>query len=223
MKATLHHSHEETPTITSFFFVCERPLRYVAGQFIELTIPHSHPDDRGIKRWFTLSSAPGHELVAITTRYSDPASTFKQALWQLQPGEVIDISEPMGDFVLPKDTIKPLVFIAGGIGITPFHSIVQWLIDTKQSRSVQLLHSVHQAEDLVFQDTFAQPFIEKQEVIGQQLTAKTIHKIIGGIDGKQLFISGPEPMTEAIVRQFNKDFGLGQDQLITDYFPGYPA
>ncbi len=223
MKATLNHINQETPSITTFFFRPERPFRYVAGQFIEITLPHASPDNRGIKRWFTLSSAPGHELISITTRHSDPSSTFKQNLWQLEPGDAIEFSEPMGDFVLPKDTSVPLVFVAGGIGVTPFHSIVQWLIDTKQTRQIQLLHSVHTAEDLVFRDTFDQAFIDKQEVIGQKLMASKINELVDGIEGKQLFISGPEPMTEAIVDQLKNEFGLRQDQLITDYFPGYPA
>lgn len=223
MNATLHHTVQETESICTFFFRPKRPLRYVAGQFIELTLPHNDPDERGIKRWFTLSSAPGHELISITTRHSVPSSTFKQSLTLLRPGDNIEISEPMGDFVLPKDSSQSLIFIAGGIGITPFHSIVQWLADTKQTRQIQLLHSVHTAEDLIFKNTFSQSFIDMQEIVAQQLTATRINDLVGGIDGKQLFISGPEPMTESIVEQFRQDFGLRQDQLITDYFPGYPA
>ena len=138
MIATLHHVVDETPVIRTFFFKSERPLRYVAGQFIELTLPHADPDDRGTRRWFTLSSAPSHELISITTKHAEKPSTFKQKLWSLEPGDTVDISEPMGDFVLPKDSTQPLVWIAGGLGITPFHSIVQWLQDTKKLHNGQL-------------------------------------------------------------------------------------
>jgi ferredoxin-NADP reductase len=223
MKAILDHTQQEASNITTFFFRPERPLRYIAGQYIEMTLQHDQPDDRGVRRWFTLSSAPGHEHITITTKHAEKSSTFKSHLWALQPGDAVEISEPMGDFVLPKDETQPLVFVAGGIGITPFHSIVQSLIDAGQSRQIQFLYSVHSADEIVFKDTFAQPFIEVQELVGQpNLTAQEIIKKVGGIDGKQVFISGPEPMTEAIVDQF-KELGITQDQLITDYFPGYPA
>lgn len=224
MKAALHHVHDESSTIRSFFFRPERPLRFVAGQFIEVSLPHTGADERGTKRWFTLSSAPGHELICITTKLADRPSSFKHKLWGLKPGDEVDISEAMGDFVLPKDAGQPLVWIAGGVGITPFHSIVQWLIDTGQSRHIQFLYSVHDKDDLVFSQTWNQPYIDAQYFIDQpNLTAQKIVELTGGIDGKQLFISGPEPMTEAIVEQFKNVYGLQQDQLITDYFPGYSA
>ena len=224
MKATLHHIVEEALNISTFFFTPERPLRYVAGQFIEMTLPHDNPDERGVKRWFTLSSAPGHELISITTKRAAKPSSFKQTLWNLEPGAQIDISEPMGDFVLPKDEKQPLVWVAGGIGITPFHAIVQWLVDTKQSRPIQFLYSVHSKDELVFEQLFKQPFITMAQFVAKpNITAQIIVDTVSGIDSKQVFISGPEPMTEAIVKQFQQDFGLPQDQLITDYFPGYTA
>lgn len=222
MKAQLHHVHDESSTIRTFFFRPERTLRFVAGQFIELTLPHADADDRGVKRWFTLSSAPGHELISITTKHADQSSTFKQRLWSLSPGDDVDISEAMGDFVLPKDDTQKLIWIAGGVGITPFHSIVQWLIDTKQSRRIQFLYSVQKQDDVVFSDTWNQPYIDAQYFVNEpSLTAQKIVELVDGIDGKQIFISGPEPMTEAIVEQFKNEYGITQDQLITDYFPGY--
>lgn len=224
MKAVLDRLHQESVDITTFFFRPECPLRHIAGQFIELTLPHADMDSRGYKRWFTISSAPGHELFTITARLASHSSSFKRTLWGLQTGDEVDISEPMGDFVLPKDAARRLVFVAGGIGITPFHSIIQWLEDTKQSREIQFVYSVRQADDKIFWELFNKEYIQRTALIGEsRLTAKEINKLIGGIADKQIFISGPEPMTEAIVEQFKQDFGLTQDQLITDYFPGYEA
>ena len=221
MNATLHHIVDEAESIRSFFFKPERPLRYIAGQFIEMTLPHDHADDRGVKRWFTLSSAPGHELISITTKHAELSSTFKQALWSLQPGDTVSISEPMGDFVLPIDASKPLVFVAGGIGITPFHSIVQWLKDTKQTRHITFIYSVKTEEEIVFEQTFAADWIETIRLINEpKVTAEKIVSYVDDIKDKQLFLSGPEPMIEALVEQF-KDLGIDQNQLITDYFPGY--
>lgn len=221
MIVTLRSTQDEAKNIRTFFFEPERPFRYVAGQFIELTVPHGNPDKRGTKHWFTLSSAPGHQLVSITTKRAERSSSYKKALWSFKPGDDLEMSEPMGDFVLPKDSKQPLVFVAGGIGITPFRSIVQWLLDTRQTRQIQFLYSVHDKDEIIFRNTFSQPFIEVQQMIAQpNLTAGKVIELVKGIKGKQVFISGPEPMTEALVKQFEK-LGLSQSQLITDYFPGY--
>lgn len=221
MNATLHHTVDEAANIRTYFFTPDRPLRYIAGQFIEMTLPHDHADDRGVKRWFTLSSAPGHELVSITTKHAPKSSSIKQALWELKPGDSLSISDPMGDFVLPKDESTPLVFVAGGIGITPYHAMVQWLHDTQQERNIHFIYSVSSPEEIIFEQLFNTNWIKTTQLIAQpKLTADQIAALTDGLKNKQVFLSGPEPMIEALVEQFKK-LGLGQDQLITDYFPGY--
>src|ERR1035437_6534264 len=110
MKAVLTRRHHESDNIISFWFEPEKPMNYLAGQFIEINLPHPSSDDRGVKRWFTLSSSPSDApLVSITTKFNDKSSSFKAALKNLKPGDMVDMSEPMGDFVLPKDPSIPLV------------------------------------------------------------------------------------------------------------------
>src|SRR5579862_735458 len=117
MKVRLDHTNQEAANITTFWFKPLQQLTYTAGQYIELTLPHDRPDDRGIKRWFTLSSAPGGDLVSITTKFAgEKSSTFKRSLFGLSPGAELHMSEASGDFVLPKDSSIPLVLVAGGIG-----------------------------------------------------------------------------------------------------------
>src|SRR5579864_7110707 len=143
MKATLVRTHKEAANISTYWWRTEKAVDYIAGQYIEMTLPHSQPDERGTKHWFTLSSSPTDApLVSNTTKFAEKSSTFKLALRRLKPGDSVTISEPMGDFVLPKDASIPLVFVAGGIGITPFHSIIKWLHDTKQSRNLTFIYSV---------------------------------------------------------------------------------
>src|SRR6185369_15796787 len=103
----------------SFWFRPERPVDYIAGQFTEIYLPHSGADSRGERRWFTLSSSPTDALVSITTQFiPTEGSTFKKELFGLRPGAALKLADPMGDFVLPKDPSIPLLFIAGGLGIT---------------------------------------------------------------------------------------------------------
>lgn len=221
MHVKLDHIVTEASDIKTFFFEKPDSFRYTAGQFIELYLPHKNADERGQKHWFTLSSSPTQPLLSITTRSAGfKCSSFKQVLFGLEPGDTVDMSEPMGDFVLPKDATIPLVFVAGGIGITPFHSIVSWLSDKGEQRTVQLLYAAHDEEELVFLELFQKYSLQLQTIVGEQLTAESISTKVGGIDGKLVFISGPEPMTEALVDQL-KTLKFPSESLVTDYFPGY--
>ncbi len=130
MKAIFDHAKDEASNIRTFYFRPEKPAHYTAGQYTELALPHPHPDKRGGRRWFTLSSSPTEDLLSITTKYAgdDDTSSFKRTLFKLKPGSEVHMADPMGDFVLPKLIQTPLVFVAGGIGITPFHSMLEWLV-----------------------------------------------------------------------------------------------
>jgi ferredoxin-NADP reductase len=84
MKITLDYTENIAKNIQTFWFKPDKPVRYVAGQFIELTLPHDNPDKRGIKRWFTLSSSPTEPLISITTKHAENiVSSFKQNLFNL--------------------------------------------------------------------------------------------------------------------------------------------
>jgi len=233
MKAKLDHIvHENhSKTINSFWFEPERPLDYIAGQFIEMTLPHDQPDDRGIKHWFTVSSSPSEApLISITTKFSTPSSTFKSTLGNLKPGDVVTISDPMGDFVLPKDTTIPLVFVAGGIGITPFHSIIKWLHDTKQSRDITLLYAAAKESELVFLKLFEDYGMKRYILLSKpdtpwsglsgQLSGQRIIELTKPTDNSLIFVSGPEKMVEDLQEQL-KNIGIDKSRLVGDFFPGY--
>lgn len=233
MKAIFDHSEDVTDDIRSFWFKLEEPLPYTAGQFTEITLPHKNVDDRGIKRWFTLSSAPGGNLVSITTRRAhDKSSSFKKALWAIEPGFELDLAEAMGDFVLPKLTQTPLIFVAGGIGITPFHSIARWLKDTGEQRPIRLLHTVRTEDDIIFQDVFEAAGIKETVVVSEpsetwggirgRLDAETILGLESPDDDTLIYLSGPEPMLEALETDLSKH-GIAKRQLVTDFFPGYSS
>jgi ferredoxin-NADP reductase len=168
MEITLDHKKAETDNITTFYFRPEKPVRYTAGQFAEWAVKHAHPDERGIKRWFTISSSPTDELVSLTTKFSsDKSSSFKKALFKLAPGDKILMSDPMGDFVLPKLTQTPLIFVAGGIGITPFHSILSYLASNREARPIKLLYGVRNEDEIIFQDTFNKAGVHATVVVSE--------------------------------------------------------
>jgi len=153
MQITLDHTEKENYNVQTFWFRPEKKLEYTAGQFIEMFLPHDNPDERGIKHWFTLSSSPTDELISITTKnFGEKASSFKKTLFGLRPGAVIKIVEPMGDFVLPKDVSIPLVFVAGGIGLTPYHSMIKWLLDTGEKSQIQIILAFNNPRDVISED-----------------------------------------------------------------------
>jgi len=232
MKVTLDHTQDETNSIRTFYFTPEKPLRYTAGQFIELTIDHPSPDERGTRRWFTLSSSPTQELLTITTRYAgdDNTSSFKRTLFNLQPGAHIDMSDPMGDFVLPKDASIPLVFVAGGIGITPMHSMLQYLVDNEEKRMIRCMYGVEKEADIIFQDTLQNAHVHATIVVNQpsdawggergHITADMIIGVEAPTEDTLIYLSGPEGMIQALSKELQAR-GLDKRQIVTDEFPGY--
>lgn len=233
MHVVFDHSQTETANIKTFWFRPDKPVRYIAGQFTELRLPHEKADTRGDKRWFTLSSSPTDELLGITTKISpEKSSTFKQQLLALQPGASVALTEPMGDFVLPKRVDTPLIFVAGGIGITPMHSIIKWLVDTKERRNIYLLYAVKKAQELAFTTLFESapityvPMLSEPEAnwagkIGR-VTSDLILDLPHMTKNALVYISGPEPMVEQLNQELVAS-GLSPHRVIGDYFPGYPT
>lgn len=231
MKARLHHVDQLAKHVRTFWWEPDQPFNYTAGQFTELTLKHPHPDDRGIRRWFTISSSPTDELISITTKHApENGSTFKEALFNLEPGAEVDVAEAMGDFVLPKLIQTPLIFVAGGIGITPMHSMLKWLGDTKEERPIKLLYAVATEEEILFQDTFeaanqhATIVVEKPTSAwgGERgrLNAEMVLGLEKPSDDTLIYLSGPEPLIEALTGSL-QHHGIKKSQLVTDFFPGY--
>lgn len=235
MNVVFERAEDAAHNIKTFWFKPERPVRYTAGQFTEINLPHDNPDDRGIKRWFTLSSSPTDDMVSITTKFaSHQSSTFKQHLRELKPGTPLKLADPMGDFVLPKDPTIPLVFVAGGMGITPMHSMIKYLLETGEKRDIHLIYAVTEEDELAFVSEFK----EYSEKYGMKFTPVVKQPVgdwqgeIGSLsvdrilqlapnDGRSLYyISGPEPMVENFFKEFQEK-NVPKDRLVTDYFPGY--
>ena len=232
MRATFIRHEQLTDTITSFSFKPEQHFSYTAGQFIELTLLGHEEHGQPAKRWFTLSSSPHEELLTITTRVGAHTAhtAFKRALENLESGAEVDFSEPMGDFVLPKIIQTPLVFIAGGIGITPFHSILEWLVSTDEQRNIRLLYGVRTEDDIIFQDTFAAAKQHATIVVEEpsaawggergRLNAEMILGLEQPNSGTLYYISGPEPFVQ-VLQQDLKEQGVSGQNIVVDEFQGY--
>lgn len=230
MKARLVKKEEEAKNIYTFHFKPDRKIHYVAGQFTELYLPHKPHDSRGQKHWFTLSSSPSDDLLTITTNFSKPGSTFKQQLQNLKKDDEVMLAMPMGDFVLPKDKSIPLVFVAGGIGCTPFHSIISWLNDQNESRDITLIYAANKLDKVAFQGTFKTLGDKFKTILNSpeknwkgasgKLDSKKIKELSDYSDNHYIYLSGPEPMVEELQKQLKKD-DFNKKRIYTDFFPGY--
>lgn len=227
MRATLDHLEHQTPLCTTFWFKTEKPLYFNAGEFAEFYLPHTDPDNRGDKRWFTLCSSPDDPLVGITVKFV-PAqgSSFKEALRSMQPGDAIFISEPLGDFVLPKDPSIPLIFAAVGIGVTPMISIVRWLDHKNQKRDITLFHAVAEPEDFLEAELFSRttayfPLAKVRAADAQPstLTAEMIAMQARAKDSPFIYLAGPKRSVQNLAQGLH-DLGFSRDEIAVDLFTG---
>lgn len=232
-----HENHHHIPTkgtlclkekenlvdnIWAFRLTADQPLSWTPGQFIRIDIPHDNPDDEGTKRWFTISSTPQDGYIQITTRITD--TSFKRALAALPIGENVQlIEQPDGDFVW-QESDRPLVFVAGGIGITPFYSMVKARAEGGQPVTVTLIYN-GRSDDLPFKAEFEtlstdHPEFTVHYVIGEPLSAGKLVELVPDITASQVYVSGPEPMVEGVGKEL-QDNGLDKDKLHQDFFPHY--
>lgn len=219
MRVRYEGKKHEKSDVYSFIFTPLDDVSYEAGQFTEIHLQHQNADERGSKRWFTLSSSPTEKQLSISTHINDKNSSFKKALAELEPGIELSIARPEGDFTLPKDSARPLLFVAGGIGITPFRSMIKYLADIKEKRPIKLLYAVRSQDDLAFADLFKSYGATVTTVIGERLTAEKIIKEVAHED-TLIYVSGPEPMVEALDKDL-KSAGVSKKNIKTDFFPGY--
>ena len=151
MKLKLLKIQPEAGNAKSFFFETEKPLDFVAGQFLYVTLPKlDFPDSKGATRHFTVSSSPTEgNIIRVTTKIREE-SGYKKTLEALTEGAVLEGEGPEGTFTIDDNEKGEHVFIAGGIGITPFRSILKYVTDKNLSIPIHLIYSSSTAEEIVF-------------------------------------------------------------------------
>jgi ferredoxin-NADP reductase len=148
---TLRHRELVADQTMAFHFGKPANFQFIAGQALDLTlITPPQTDAEGDTRTFTIASAPQDAEIVIATRLRDTA--FKRVLASVPLGTDVQAEGPFGSFTLQPDASRPAVFLTGGIGITPFRSIVRDAVARKLAHQLWLFYSNNRPEDAAFLD-----------------------------------------------------------------------
>lgn len=225
MKLTLIRKRQESLGATSFIFKPDSPVfSWQAGQFLHYTIPHENPDNRKMERYFTISAAPFEKNVMLTTRFTEKGSSFKNALSALPISGTIEADGPDGDFVVTNLTAE-FIFIAGGIGITPYRAILLALDKRDVAINAKLLYANHDSNFVYKEELEAlakkhKKFTLRYFIDPQRIDETAVRKEISNFAKPIFYVSGPEPMVEAFEKML-LGMGVPDANLKRDYFPGY--
>ncbi len=205
-----------------FIFKSDKKVKFEAGQYMEVMLPHEKPDNRGVRRFFTVSSSPTSDNVSFGVKVFDKGSTFKNLLTK-RDDLVIYAQQLRGDFVI-TDLSKKYIFIAGGIGITPFISMIRHFSDTKSVVDAHLCYLCTKEEDIAYRkeiDSAAIKLgIKVHYLIGTALDENFLKNNISDFVLRTVYISGPNGMVDYYTRRL-VDFGLKKTQIKRDFFNGY--
>jgi ferredoxin-NADP reductase/Na+-translocating ferredoxin:NAD+ oxidoreductase RnfD subunit len=209
-----------------FTFESKDSFSFKPGQYLEFTIANQKSDTRGNRRYFTIASSPTEETLHLGIKYYENPSTFKKTLSNLNSGEKILAGNLAGDFVLPKSQAQKLAFIAGGIGITPFRSMIKNLIDREEKRDIVLFYSNKSQAEIAYKEIFDQAlsfgvrtvYINTDE--SGPLTKEKIAQETSDFKDRKFYLSGPHSMVVAFEKSL-KELGVARTHIKTDFFPGY--
>ncbi|HVW23317.1 MAG TPA: hypothetical protein VHB51_02455 [Candidatus Saccharimonadales bacterium] len=206
--------------VADYVFRPERRLQFMAGQYMQWTLPGVKFDSRGNRRSFTIASAPSEADVHLGVKFYEPSSAFKARLRHLKPGDKIYGSQIGGDFTLSGNENKKIAWIAGGIGVTPFRSMAQSLVDQNLQADVVLLYKVADKTELAFAEVFAaaREHGVKAIPLTGRLDKTMITEKIPDYAERLFYVSGPNAMVDATRAQLTD---LGVKQIKTDHFAGY--
>lgn len=224
MKLKLINVKDEIADAKTFVFRPEEDISWQPGQYMHYFLKHPDADDRGIERWFTISSAPFEKHITITTRLAaEKGSTFKRALNQLTEGDTIEAEGPGGKFILREGGHRHIL-IAGGIGITPYRSMLAQLDHDDQGINADLLYA-NRDDHLIFYDELSkyehkQPNLHIKKFIGGKLIEQPDLEEYAKDSNNVFYLSGPYSMVESY-KVLLPTMGVAEDNIMTDFFPGY--
>ncbi|WP_109210856.1 MULTISPECIES: FAD-dependent oxidoreductase [Microbacterium] len=235
VRLTLVSRAEPTPTVEELTFRVHDRLAFLPGQYLELEVPHRHPDARGTRREFSIASAP-EDLPLLKVAFKDgkstkPLSSYKKALAQVAPGDDLAITGVWGDFLLPKRDAAPILMVAAGIGVTPFVSQLRHVRAAGLDRDIVLVYVASDASELAFRDEIEASGAHVvvftrdrpahlpehwQWARGVRLDADGLLRVVPDIGSRHAYISGPAGLIAELAPALER-----ARSITTDAFSGY--
>jgi ferredoxin-NADP reductase len=221
-------------------FVFDKPAGFAfkPGQAIDVTlVDPPQTDTKGPRRAFSIVSAPYEDHIVVTTRMRD--SAFKRTLGSMPIGSRVQIEGPFGSLTLHSNRSRPAVFIAGGIGITPFMSILRQAAHDQLPQVIKLLYSNRRPEDAAFLQELQQ--LEQTHRGSFRLLATMTSRADGGQAWSGLtgtigpdlirsvivhpslhvfYVAGPPAMVADMQQLLNR-MGVQDDDIRSEGFSGY--
>ena len=222
-------------TLLVVFDLLGQEVDFRPGQYFWVTLlDPPYDDEKGPRRHISVVTSPTERgVLGLCTRLRDTA--FKRSLRELPVGSEVDVEEPKGSFVLPEETDRPYVFIAGGIGITVFRSMLRYIADEGLPLEVTLVYSNRDRESTAFLDELVElegalpnlrlvltmtddPGWEGET---RRIDAAFLRDHLDGELGSYTYlVAGPPGMTQAM-EQVLRDAGIPDEQVRADGFSGY--
>ncbi len=234
MRATVAETREVAKGTLLVLFAVDAYPDYRPGAYFWVELPdRGHADEKGLRRHISLVTSPTDVgVVGLATRLRD--SAFKRTLAELEVGDAVEVEEPKGSFLLPEDTDAEYVFVAGGIGITVFRSMLRYIAETQQPYRVRLVYSNRDRESTAFLDELddlearipgLRVVLTMTDEAGwegetRHLDADVLSELVGGLDGKTFLVAGPPAMAEAVADSL-RAAGLPEERVLSDKFSGY--
>lgn len=222
------------------FDTSQTSFEFTAGQYVILKFDDLSDDARGKMRQFSISSAPfeSQQHISITTTVEANDSPFKNRLNSLKQGDAVDVLGPFGRFVLPTtDENRQIIMIAGGIGITPLHSMIKhWSLSSSKA-TLRLLYSAKSRENFVFKDEFdklaaTKPNFSVHYILTEPkpsassqhvgiIESQTIRNAVSNAGGALFYVAGPPAIVTELTKRLTQDFSVDLGAIKTERFTGY--
>lgn len=236
MKAEIKEKKEIAKgTLLIKFDLLGKNINFKPGQYFFITIPKlNYSDNKGNIRHFSVVNSPGEKnVITMATRIREE-SGFKKTLNELPLGSPVEIGAVTGDFVLPKNYSKPLVFVAGGIGVTPFMSMLRYFDEEKLPYDITLIYSNRDQGSTAFLEelnerksrnknlklilTMTQDSAWKGD--NRRIDSQFIASKIPDFLNKTFYISGPPVFNEAVGKAL-KELKIENKNILVENFSGY--
>jgi glycine betaine catabolism B len=238
----LHSKEKLQGTDVMKFRIARGGIDYTAGQYAFFKLDHISSDAKGPIRHFSIASSPTEQdHILISTRIRD--TPYKQKLASLKEGAKILVWGPEGEFVLHDDYSKPAVFLSGGIGVTPFRSMIKYATDKQLPIKITMFDSNKNQQNILYKEEFDRwadqnknfkviyaITEEEQEAINSNWSGERgrIGKLMlerhlskGEIGNAIFYICGPPGMLKAMQELLQKEMQIPKDRFKVEAFTGY--